>query len=804
MSYVPVAERKEQEAAAKADQQKLMDDATRAHMAKNRILWFNKGLPRRADFPEIRDPNPLQKKLIDAWENPAYKVFTYSGGNRLGKCLTYDTLVDTPKGEVSVGSLFETGKPFEVYAWNGKEKVVAKAEAPFKKEGLHKCFEIKMSDGRIIQAADHHRILTTHGWLSVVETYESFQRLSSPCSPSLSQPSLGQSSSGLSPLNLLRDVQHLFETPSDYQGDYSDYCRQCDGQPPIVPVTGLTLFLRSGGVLPPCVASYNSDVQARTSTNSPLLESGHLSNQYVPHQNEGRCAASLPHAPCNTSPLHSCLCQEVPQSQTELAFPPPPSEVSDQQLHLESDCNDSTIYSPFVSPLYIDGNQIESITSIPAYQEVYDFEVETYHNYFAGGLIHHNTTSGAIIAIATVAGEWPWSGKKLNFMHDKPRKVRYVGQGWEQHVKAVVEPALRFWWPEAYKLVTKKNNQGIDATWQLINRSHHGERILGTIEIMSNVQDSAVFEGWEGDLIIYDEPPRRDVRVACARGLVDREGRELFCMTLLGEAWIHREVIKAKLPDGTPDMSVFNINGESSDNVGYGITQAGLDQFAKTLKPEEVEARIKGKPSYLSSLLCPRFDIHLHVKERFTVPLDALIDISIDWHPSKPLAVVFLATLRPGVKYVVDEIKFRGPTKSAAEEIIRVIRQRDYARINRIVIDPLSKSGAPNDTDAYTIFSEVFSAYGYCLDVASKDKENGIEILNGLLWTENQTPALFFFKDCISTIQEVEDMMYDPDTFKPVKVNDDYFECLYRLCLMDTQWFPAYESKSSGSCNVVL
>ena len=422
---------------------------------------------------------------------------------------------------------------------------------------------------------------------------------------------------------------------------------------------------------------------------------------------------------------------------------------------------------------------------------------------YSGGNRLGKTTSGAIIAIATVAGEWPWSGQKLKFMHDLPRKVRYVGQGWEQHIKAVVEPALKFWWPESYLVKKKKNNQGIDATWEHWSRSHD-KGLLGTIEIMSNSQDSSVFEGWEGDLIIYDEPPQRAVRIACARGLIDRCGRELFCMTLIGEAWVHREVIKAKLPDGSPDMSVFNISGETYDNEGYGITREGIEQFAKTLKKEEYDARIKGKPSYLSSLLCPRFDIHVHVKDRFTVPLDALIDISIDWHPSKPLAVVFLATLKNGFKYVVDEIKFRGPTKSAAEEIIRVIRRRDYARANRIVIDPLSKSGMPNETDAFSIFSDSLAAFGYCLDVASKEKENGIEILNGLLWTENEAPALFFFKDCVNTIQEVEDMMYDPETFKPVKVNDDYFECLYRLCLMDTQWYPPYKVNNSTGKPVML
>lgn len=419
---------------------------------------------------------------------------------------------------------------------------------------------------------------------------------------------------------------------------------------------------------------------------------------------------------------------------------------------------------------------------------------------YTGGNRTGKTTSGAIIAVSTVAGQWPWNGKKLFYPHNLPRKIRYVGQGWESHVKTVIIPALKFWWPADYALETRKNNQGVDATWEM----KRGGEVCGTIEVMSNSQDSSLFEGWNGDLIIYDEPPRRDVRVACARGLIDRAGRELFCMTLLSEAWVHREVIKAVLPDGSPDLSVFNINGDIFTNVGYGITKEAIDQFSKTLTEDERQARLYGKPSYMTALVCPRFDRHQHIKERFKVPLDALIDISIDWHPSKPLAVVFMATLKNGVKYIVDEIKFRGPTKSAAEEIVRVIRSRDYARVNRIVIDPLSKSGAPNETDAYSIFAESLAAFGYCLDVASKEKESGIELLNSLLWTENDAPALFFFKDCVCTIQEVEDLMYDPETFKPVKMNDDYFECTYRLALMDTQWYPQYEAKSAGSCQVML
>ena len=634
------------EGKTEAEEAKRIADMN-ALMAANRIMSFNCGKRRDDKFPEIREANPLQKQLLDKWEDQNIKVFTYTGGNRMGKCQTYQTLIDTVDGKISIGELYERGKPFNVWAWDEKlhQKVVGRASAPFKKEGLHQCYRITMSDGQWVEAADYHWILTTKGYVSVDTLYAAF------------------------------------------------------------------------------------------------LSSG----------------------------LGSSLCSD-----------------------------DSCI-----TPLLCSGNRVVSITPITTHQEVYDFEVEEYHNYCAGGLIHHNTTIGAILAIATAAGEWPWSGKKMEFSHTKPRKVRYVGQGWEQHVKAVVEPALAFWWPDSYKVVTKKNNQGIDALWQCWSRdSRIG--LLGTIEIMSNVQDSAVFEGWEGDLIIYDEPPRREVRVACARGLVDRRGRELFCMTLLGEAWVHREVIKAKLHDGTPDMTVFNVNGESAVNIGYGITQEGLDQFAKTLTDAEKEARLSGKPSFMSTLVCPRFDRQLHVRARMTVPLDALVDISIDWHPSKPLAVVFMATFKNGMKYIVDEIKYRGNSKSAAEEIVRVIRQRDYARINRIVIDPLSKSGMPNETDAFSIFQETLGAYGYCLEVASKEKDNGIAILNGLLWTENESPALLFFQDCGFVIQEVEDLMYDKDTFKPQKVNDDYFECLYRLCLMDTVWYPVYEQGRMAGKVVML
>ena len=420
---------------------------------------------------------------------------------------------------------------------------------------------------------------------------------------------------------------------------------------------------------------------------------------------------------------------------------------------------------------------------------------------FTGGNKLGKTTLGAVVVLSVIFGKWLWDDVLIDFPHRKPRKVRYVGQGWESHIKAVVIPALRYWWPKNRPLDTKKNNQGVEAVWiDLATRS--------TLEIMSTSQSSDVFEGWDGDLVAYDEPPPRDIRVACARGLVVRQGRELFSATLLKEAWIHREIIKARLENGKPDISVFNVTGKIWDNLGYGLTQEGIDQFAKTLKQKEKDARLEGKPEYLGNLVYENFSRDDHVKTPFKIPLDWIVDISIDFHPSKPWAIVCLATARNNFKYVCKEFELRGGPKHIGEEIIRYVREGSL-RVGRVTIDPLARGDENAHEDASTVYDILYTtlaAHGISLEVASKDKSNGISMVNDLLWTENEMPGIYFFDSCPNTIRQVEDLMYDPETLKDtaLKVDDDYTECLYRLALLDTQWFPTINYDINQQRNVIL
>ena len=179
--------------------------------------------------------------------------------------------------------------------------------------------------------------------------------------------------------------------------------------------------------------------------------------------------------------------------------------------------------------------------------------------------------------------------------------------------------------------------------------------------------------------------------------------------------------------------------------------------------------------------------------------------LNIDFHPSKPWAVVFMATARNNFKYVINEIHSHGNPKFIAEEIVRYVQEKKL-RVGIVQIDPLAKGDRNNDNTVYEIVAEVLGSHGLTLDVASKDKDNGIALVNNLLWTENEMPGLYFCENCVQTIRQTEDLMYDPDSLKPtaVKVDDDFTECLYRLALIDTQWYPPVAYDASAQPNVML
>ena len=449
---------------------------------------------------------------------------------------------------------------------------------------------------------------------------------------------------------------------------------------------------------------------------------------------------------------------------------------------------------------YRDKNKIEFFDTLPSpgpnpkQAQILEALFDPTYKIFgaSGGNRMGKTCLLTLVGLSVMFGKFPWNNKSLLqlFPHNLPRKVRYIGQGWNDHVKAVVIPELDKWWPQNRKL--KKHGNGIisDTFWQDV-------RTGSTLEIMSNNQRSKEHEGWSGDLILYDEPCRREIYIANARGLVDRQGREMFAATLLEEPWIHQEIVKKVDEKGRADRSIFWIEGTSYDNVGYGIKEEGVEQLRAKLTEDEIKIRIMGIPQYMSGLVYPDFDRNIHLRERFQVPFDWPVDIGIDIHPRERQAVLFVATDPRGERYVCEEVWEYGDGTWVGEEIVRIVNRNSY-RVNQIVIDPLSKGDSNNPETTYDKVFNVLAAHDMVLEVATKDKTPGILEVKKHLMGPNKKPSLYIFDDLVRTLFEIEGYMWEmkqgKPTGKPMDKDDHMMENLYRLLLLNTQYIGMNDS----------
>lgn len=395
------------------------------------------------------------------------------------------------------------------------------------------------------------------------------------------------------------------------------------------------------------------------------------------------------------------------------------------------------------------------------------------------------TTMGVVLVISLLIGYWPWDPKKTP-ISNPPVIVRWIGQDWAVHIKTVLEPMLDEWWPKDFGVKTL-SNLGVKATWNCENKS--------ILYLLSNRQDPAVHAGKDPHYVLYDEPPEREIYIENARGLSATtddppglEGRTFISASLIRKAWMHREIIKRRNPDGTPDRSVFNVHGEIYDNEGYGMTAAGIAEYAKNLKPEEKQVRLYGKPGYMQGLIYPQFDREIHLKKRFKIPLNYLVNIAIDCHPAKENAVLFWAIHPANYIYICDEIWMHGDGTDIADEIIRRITRNAY-NVNAVLIDHSAKGDKNQKATTFKKIEDVLFRHKLMLETYRKDEDGGIKTVRNLLLGPNNEPSLFVFDDLPVFIRQIEGYMWDPKTNKPVDDDNDMMDNAYALANKDTQWF---------------
>lgn len=318
-----------------------------------------------------------------------HKIIFLDSGNQGGKCVTYQTLIETPNGELSIGELYERGEDFDVWAWDGEKRVVAKAHAPFRKPHKEPCVRITMSDGRWCEPALGHRILMQNGYSSIQDALCTYFQIP-----------VGTNSEPYPSTQVLGDL-NFYRKPSSYLDDYYVDLRQYDEQPRMdqdnapVFVPSLTYDMLCSGL------SCNAD--DRDNKCKDILRSifCHLSSQGVTPLSLDLSSVFSDSMICITSQLSS----EGQITLRQLSFAEFYDLLSDTASHQYQYHNQS--FSCHKSPfLEVCGNQAISFSFIPC-QYVFDFEVEKYHNYFSAGLIHHNTSCVAYALVTAILGIHP-------------------------------------------------------------------------------------------------------------------------------------------------------------------------------------------------------------------------------------------------------------------------------------------------------------------------------------------------------------------------------------------------------------
>lgn len=304
---------------------------------------------------------------------------------------------------------------------------------------------------------------------------------------------------------------------------------------------------------------------------------------------------------------------------------------------------------------------------------------------------------------------------------------------------------------------------------------------------MANPQGS---ESSDWDAIHVDEPCPEGMWKAASRGLIDRNGSAWFTLTPLKEFWINDYFFPEDTGGKTRD-NVWAINGSTYDNP-Y-LSPDAIKEFESTLKPDEIECRIRGLPLHLSGLIYKQFGWEKHVLQTvpkgwssfYEPPLDYPIYYAIDPHPQTPHAVLFVTVLPTGQRVYLQDIFDHCSVEQLASQINAVLKGRFLVWGK---IDPLAYI---NDPITETNMAEEFSKYGLYPDKATKALAQGILRVQGEL-TKNQ---ILFSPACRRTLWEIQRYAWDEKENKPIDKDDHMMENLYRLELSEPTFIEPEKNK---------
>lgn len=463
------------------------------------------------------------------------------------------------------------------------------------------------------------------------------------------------------------------------------------------------------------------------------------------------------------------------------------------------------------------------------------------------------TTCGIVDDIADCLGFRPWELspdlKELNIEEllakpyllpescrtriKTPAKIIIIVEDWDVADDILITGTLdragkltQYLPPGALDGPPEKNSLGYFYLWHFRNGS--------TIRIdteKSFINNPKSFEGAVYDKVHYDEPKRRDLRVALARGLVDSHGYEIFTFTPLTEPWVKDEIYdKAGLD---PEIQTFFLHAKNNPH----IDQIGWANFISKLDVNEKAARAEGEWVHLRGLVFKEFVPKKHLPKNpkgdpkaksgtaeAIWPGGHLIDpipiewvakngvayVSIDPHSREALTASILIADRLDRWLVWDELfvpdclipdfcellwsKLRFLADDPKKPGKKITKELSVMRWQ---LDPIAFEEDPVDKSTW---ADEFLRAGMPVLKATKRKAQGILDVRQALTDQK----LLFCSNCDRHIWEIQHYMYDEwksNTDRNAKTSpkdkDDHaMECLYRNVVVQPFFVdPERESK---------
>ena len=593
------------------------------------------------------------------------------GGNR---CLGGETEIYDPILNISK-PISQINKDFHVYAWNGYKLVIADASKPFKKD-IDDIYKVILSTGESFTCSLKHSILTNDGYRP------------------LSQCPVGC---------------EVFHPQTNLDNG------------PIIPFVSVRRFLEKvQGFLVGCLVRLCSyDAQLRLARDSvqdvaPLQADvqGHISNEACEHKGGSHNRLKHNHAYQLSAP-HSSWGD---QTQSEVLFVDILWNVFYKLCKFVLGLRLVVVRSmlEFFRFLSIRGfsqqdNQCDcAMPSVTSYSVVtsiawiredvkWDLTVPKYGNYYAKGIIHHN------------------SGK--------------TEEGAEYIIKKCLAAPNQRWWAVAESFSDSVNIQQ-RKVWSLLpkNRIKYGNynqitgftnrKLLfdnGSIIIFKSYdQKREAFQSDDIDGVWNDEEPPFDIYKEQRMRLLDRDGEMITTMTslkgitdLIQEVFEDHDVVETQYaPLVGKDLPRIVTKGDTSFYLFWTsenpyINQRRVGEEAKLMPRDEILSRIYGMPINLSGKIYMKFNKKVHVIQFEEAPLsECCIYNVLDPHDRKPWAIAWMAVHPTGTAYVFEEypnsnfndMMYDDKTYQEYATIIRETEEAIYdicgKRVIKRIIDP--------------------------------------------------------------------------------------------------------------------